>query len=169
MSEELTDIFKRNIAMHKNGPTLTSDQFSDEVRTEMQGFIRGLERGLEIVELTRTAAPIPALRTALEMIRNMRVYLGNTHGDSFFLRDFYEGKLEKAIEYAEQALAAEVKRLTEENARLREALEHYGSADNWRCGIFHNCEIRGEECFIRTYTKGVGYDHARKILGDNDE
>ena len=53
--DNLIAIFKRNIAMHANGPVLSSDQFSSEVKTEMNGFIRGLQRGLEIVELTEPA------------------------------------------------------------------------------------------------------------------
>lgn len=57
---ELIACFKRNISMHKNGPVLTSAQFSDEAKADLQGFVRGLERGLEIVELTEASEPVLA-------------------------------------------------------------------------------------------------------------
>lgn len=70
--DTLIAVFKRNIAMHENGPVLSSDQFSSEVKTEMNGFIRGLKRGLEIVELTEPAtSQIAALRSALEMVEKI--------------------------------------------------------------------------------------------------
>lgn len=54
-----------------------------------------------------------------------------------------------------------LKRLTEENARLREGLEHYADKDSWE---------RDRSRQFDLYSPNAdGYDHARKILGDNDE
>lgn len=53
---ELLTVFKRNIAMHQNSPVLASGNFTDEVRAELRGFIRGLQRGLEIVDMSQAEA-----------------------------------------------------------------------------------------------------------------
>lgn len=52
---ELPAVFKRNIAMHENGPAMNGHLRAAD-KLEMQGFIRGLRRGLEIVEMSRPAA-----------------------------------------------------------------------------------------------------------------
>lgn len=72
--DKLIAVFKRNIAMHRNGPVLSTDIFSDHEKSCHQSFITGLERGLEIVELTEptdSTSQIAALRSALESIRDL--------------------------------------------------------------------------------------------------
>jgi hypothetical protein len=54
LEAELIAVFKRNIAMHENSPVLSTHVYGSEVKNELRGFIRGLKRGLEIIEFDRT-------------------------------------------------------------------------------------------------------------------
>jgi hypothetical protein len=51
-TNELIACFKRNIAMHENGPVFTTDIFSENEKSCHHSYINGLKRGLEIVEMT---------------------------------------------------------------------------------------------------------------------
>lgn len=109
-----------------------------------------------------TTADVKALAADFKRLTDAMEFIGVTfEGDELKIQPSRKAKWARAQLAMDNV---QIQRLTEENARLREGLEHYGDELNW--------DWHGDSMTI--YRHGQinevdGPDHARKILGGLNE
>lgn len=139
-------------------------------RLAERGGFGACEMDMFLPDWRERCSEIQALAAEVKRLTDAMEFIGVTfEGDDLKIQPSRKAKWARAQLAMDNVrienLESEAKRLTDENARLREGLEHYSRESNW---TVCDTDARNDRHY-RYGHRTDGYDYARKILGGSND